>query len=170
VADFAFGGATANDTATVPFPVSLERKRIGDIVNRSTKKDHWYQLQRMQDEAMATLGGVSILLLEGGPRTTEKFMPYGAQAVDTASPYVHTIDDEETLYRYMGRAILNGTLQQQWLVEAFRFSHSTLDAACVLLDPSHTTRFIQTKDEQGTLRMVGVLGLLSIIHEPSDCT
>ena len=49
------------------------------------------------------------MLLEGDPRTTEKFTPYGAQAVDTASPFVHTIDDEETLFRYIGRAILNGT-------------------------------------------------------------
>jgi hypothetical protein len=116
VADFAFGGAATNETDFVTFPIALERKRIGDIVNRSTKKDHWYQLQRMQDEAVTMPGGIAILMLEGDPRTTEKFTPFGAQSVDTASPYVHTIDDEETLYRYMGRSILNGTLQQSALL------------------------------------------------------
>ena len=55
IADFAFGAMTS-ETDNLAFPVALERKRIGDIVNRSTKKDHWYQLQRMQDEASSKEG------------------------------------------------------------------------------------------------------------------
>lgn len=109
---------SSEPASSTNIPVLVERKRIGDIVQRSTKKDHWYQLQRMQDEAIDRIignentNGICIILLEGDPRTTRQYEPYGAQNVDTTSPYVHTIDDEETLYRYMCRAILNGKSQK----------------------------------------------------------
>ena len=115
--DLAVSSKSSDPTGSIRIPILLERKRIGDIVQRSTKKDHWYQLQRMQDEAIGRINdhpnnsnsnGICIMLLEGDPRTTRQYEPYGAQNVDTTSPFVHTIDDEETLYRYMCRAILNG--------------------------------------------------------------
>lgn len=94
-------------------PLVIERKRMGDLVQRSRRKDHWYQLQRMQDEAATVArqdgGGVCVLLLEGDPRATVQYTPYGAQDVETASnPFDHAIDDEDSLYRFLGRAILNG--------------------------------------------------------------
>jgi hypothetical protein len=111
--------SASSQPSTITIPILVERKRIGDIVQRSTKKDHWYQLHRMQDEAIGrikglqnklqTNNGICIILLEGDPRTARQYEAYGAQSVDTTSPFVHTIDDEEILYRYMCRAILNGT-------------------------------------------------------------
>ena len=99
-----------NNSREMPLPISVERKRIGDLVQRSHQKDHWYQLQRMQDEAARhdDGGGVCVLLLEGDGRKTVKYTPYGAQEVEATSPFDHTIDDEDSLYRFMGRAILNG--------------------------------------------------------------
>jgi hypothetical protein len=105
------------DEGTIQIPILLERKRIGDIVQRSTRKDHWYQLHRMQDEVICmrfhqenitATDGICFMLLEGDPRTTQQYESYGSQQVDTTSPFVHTIDDVETYYRYMCRAILNG--------------------------------------------------------------
>ena len=116
--DMSTSTTTSTHGDSVNIPILVERKRIGDIVQRSTKKDHWYQLHRMQDEAIGRVNdhpdnsntnGICIMLLEGDPRTTRQYEPYGAQNVDTTSPFVHTIDDEETLYRYMCRAMLNGT-------------------------------------------------------------
>lgn len=116
--DFTFSvlppaSANNNDNSReVPLPIAVERKRIGDLVQRSYQKDHWYQLQRMQDEAArchgGSGGGVCVLLLEGDSRTTVQYTPYGAQEVEASSPFDHTIDDEDSLYRFMGRVILNG--------------------------------------------------------------
>ena len=121
--------STASErTSSINIPILVERKRIGDIVQRSTKKDHWYQLHRMQDEAIGRINhhpknsntnGICIVLLEGDPRTTRQYEPYGAQNVDTTSPYVHTIDDEEILYRFMCRAILNGMYDLETYVAHF---------------------------------------------------
>jgi hypothetical protein len=118
IGDFAFHRIVSSSTSTeqnttIALPISLERKRIGDLVGRSAHKDHWYQWQRMQDEAIhrGDGNGICIMLLEGDPRTTVQFVPYGAQQeAETFSPFVHTIDDEETFYRYMCRTIINGTL------------------------------------------------------------
>jgi len=87
-------------------PVLVERKRVGDLVQRSTSKDHWYQLLRMQ-----RIASVNVLLLEGDPRTAAQYTPQGNNndEFETCSPYDFTIDDEQSLYRLFGRAILNGT-------------------------------------------------------------
>jgi len=143
--DFAYavtmthGAALSKNGETSPLPIVVERKRIGDLVQRSFRKDHWYQLQRMQAEAAARNdnGGICVLLLEGDCRTASQYTAYGAQEVQSApSAFDHTIDDEDTLYRFMGRAILS--------------------------DRSNSTRFVQAKEEQGSLRAVGALGLMSV--------
>ena len=182
--DFSFHRATylppsltsSEPAPSIHIPILVERKRIGDIVQRSTKKDHWYQLQRMQDEAICvndhqnTSNGICVILLEGDPRTTRQYESYGAQNVDTTSPHVHTIDDEETLYRYMCRAILNGKhfhKIDEFQAALLRITDSTnrFHFPYITLDQDHTTRFVQTSDEQGSLRMVGVLGLMAITNE-----
>jgi ERCC4-type nuclease len=117
-------------------PVIVERKRIGDIVQRSNRKDHWYQLQRMREYAGMSGERVNILLLEGDSRSAIQYEPYGAQAVETVSSYTHVIDNEESLYLFFGRLILR--------------------------DLGNTTRFLQTKEEQGSLRAVAALGLMSM--------
>ena len=149
--DFAYAVTTTHGAAlnkkeeTSPLPIVVERKRIGDLVQRSFRKDHWYQLQRMQAEAAARNdnGGICVLLLEGDCRTAAQYTAYGAQEVQTApSPFDHTIDDEDTLYRFMGRAILS--------------------------DRSNSTRFVQAKEEQGSLRAVGALGLMSVAQHSAN--
>jgi ERCC4-type nuclease len=110
-------------------PVLVERKRIGDLVQRSAKKDHWWQLQKMRD--MNTT--VGLFLLEGDLRQAAQYTAFGSQEDEGWTPTNHTIDSEETIIRFMGRAILS----------------------------SDSLGFIQTKDEQGSLRFVAVLGLMS---------
>jgi ERCC4-type nuclease len=109
-------------------PVTVERKRIGDLVQRSAKKDHWCQLQKMRD-----MSDVGIFLLEGDFRTASQFNAFGSQEDEDLTPTNHTIDSEQSLVLFMGRAILS------W----------------------DKVGFIQTKDEQGTLRAIGTLGLMS---------
>jgi ERCC4-type nuclease len=109
-------------------PVIVERKRIGDLVQRSAKKDHWCQLQKMRD-----MSDVGIFLLEGDFKTASQFTAFGSQEEEGLTPTNQTIDSEESIVRFMGRAILS----------------------------SDAVGFIQTKDEQGTLRAVGALGLMS---------
>lgn len=108
IGDFAFGALpSSRSDSEIVLPVSVERKRIGDLVQRSYRKDHWYQLHRMQEEAVRN-EGVCVLLLEGDSRTAAQYAPSGAQEVETISPFDHTIDDEDSLFRFMGRVILNG--------------------------------------------------------------
>ena len=109
--------------------VMVERKRIGDLVQRSATRDHWGQLQRMRDRCSA----LSVPLLEGDFRTAAAFVAFGAP--EGWRKRDHVIDDEESLLRFMGRAILS----------------------------SGSFRFVQTKDEQESLRAVAALGLVSMV-------
>jgi hypothetical protein len=102
--DFAF--ELRHPSGSKRLPLLIERKRIGDLVQRSFRKDHWFQIQRMREEQCGA-GGVCVILLEGDSRTTVQHTPYGAQA-ESYSPYDHTIDNEESLFRFIGRAILRG--------------------------------------------------------------
>lgn len=142
--DFAFETTTTPQTAAAAaggggennyfaLPILIERKRMGDLVGRSYGKDHWYQLHRMQ-EHVRPKSGIAVLMLEGDPRTASQFVAYGAQEVQTISPYDHTIDAEDALYRFFGRAVL----------------------------ADRSTRFVQTNHEQGSLRAVGAFGLMSV--------
>jgi hypothetical protein len=124
--DFAF--QLDRDAYGSRMPVIVERKRVGDLVQRSAKRDHWCQLQKMRD-----VSDVGIFLLEGDFRTASQFNAFGSQEDEGLTPTNHTIDSEESIVRFMGRAILS----------------------------SDAVGFIQTKDEQGTLRAVGALGLMS---------
>lgn len=141
-----------------PFPVLVERKRVGDLVQRSFSKDHWFQLHRMRQTAR-----INVLLLEGEPRTAAQYTAYGAHDVEEYSPYSHTIDDEESLFRFFGRAILNGRFL--CVYRLILTAHTCTDPFS--LDHAKSTRFIQTKDEQSSLRMVGALSLMSLFATPT---
>ncbi|KAL7576738.1 hypothetical protein ACA910_005655 [Epithemia clementina (nom. ined.)] len=116
-------------SAQKTLPVVVERKRIGDLVQRSAARDHWGQLQRIRDRCSA----LGVLLLEGDFRTAPAFVAFCAPEEWRKSD--HIIDDEHSLLRFLGRAILS----------------------------SDKIRFVQTKDEHESLRAVAALGLVSIV-------
>lgn len=101
VGDFAFRINGGNNEGSKSLPVCLERKRIGDLVQRSASKDHWRQLLRGQESSLA-----NILLLEGDFRTADTFVAFGAD-MDAWSPRRHVIDDETSLLRGLARLILS---------------------------------------------------------------
>ena len=121
--------SSTNSLQESTLPVMVERKRIGDLVQRSASRDHWGQLQRIRDRCSA----LSVLLLEGDFRTAAAFVSFGAPEEWRKSD--HSIDEEHSLLRFIGRAILS----------------------------SDKIRFVQTKDEQESLRSVVSLGLVSLI-------
>jgi ERCC4-type nuclease len=113
--------------------VTVERKRIGDIVSRSVKGDHWKQFTKMRD-----IFRHSIFLIEGDPKTANGFSAYGHQSLEGRNPLMTIVEDEESLYCFFGRALL---------------SHQSAN-------------FIQTKNEQGTHRAIGALGLMAASLKP----
>jgi len=126
--DFAFE-LEKNPAAHQRISLSIERKRVGDIVQRSAKGDHWHQLQRMCHRFE-----FAVLLLEGDASTANQYAANDAQQMDdgwNADSFL--IDDDKSIFRFMGRAILS----------------------------SPKIRFIQTKDEQASLRAVGAFGLMA---------
>ena len=108
--------------------VSVERKRVNDLVQRSYDGDHLSQLFRMQQHC-----SLSILLVEYDIRMTRSVTAYNAQNREGFDPLDTTITCEDDVYRMFGRLIL-----------------------C-----SNSIKFIQTKDEQATLRAIGALGLMT---------
>ena len=76
----------------------------------------------------------SIFLIEGDPKTAKGFSAYGHQLLEGRDPLMTIVEDEESLYCFFGKAIL---------------SHKSAN-------------FIQTKNEQGTHRAIGALGLMAI--------
>ena len=112
-------------------PPLIERKTIGDLVSRSFRKDHWFQLHRMRDSVSSD--DVCFFLLEGDFRCAVQYTAHGAQQLEAYGPENHTIDNEESLIRFIGRAILS----------------------------TNKVRFLQTKEVQGSLRAIGAIGLVA---------
>lgn len=132
VGDFCF----ANEGGSLSAP-PIERKTIGDLVARSFRKEHWFQLQKMR-EITASSGGVFYLLLEGDMRTAMQHVPeYSGYGDEILCPESHAIDSDESLVRFMGRAMLT----------------------C-----SKRVRFVQTRDLQGSLRAIGAIGLVAAMQ------
>lgn len=113
-------------------PLSIERKKVSDLVGRSVKGDHWKQLQRIRDCCRC-----AIILIEGDTRSASRFPAHGAQDREEWNPAYHRIDDEESIFRFVGRAILL----------------------------SSVVKFIQAKEVQATHRAVGALGLIAALSE-----
>lgn len=107
-------------------PLSIERKRIGDLVQRSYRADHWKQLSRMRECC-----DHAILLVEGNITKTSLFSSNDNDDPDQAwTPDQHSIDDENSFYRFLGRAILS----------------------------SANFKVLQTRDEQASYRAIGAVG------------
>ena len=115
--------------------VSIERKRVNDLVQRSAGGDHFAQLFHMKQHC-----SLSLLLIENDTRTAQGVTPYNSQEKDIFDPFDTTVRCEDDVYRMFGRILL----------------------AC------DSIKFIQTRDEQGSLRAVGALGLMAIFAPPSS--
>jgi ERCC4-type nuclease len=102
--DFLFEIVKDGEHARTRLPVSVERKRVNDLVQRSASGDHWKQLQRMRDCC-----NHAIMLIEGDSRTTGRFTAFGSQNQEYWKPDHFTIDEEPLLFRFMGRAILSSS-------------------------------------------------------------
>ncbi|KAG7362999.1 ERCC4 domain containing protein [Nitzschia inconspicua] len=125
--DFAFLQVGSGKSHRVP--VSIERKRISDLVQRSHRADHWMQLSRM-----ARCCDHAILLVEGNITKTSHFTSKEIYEDEPPwNPDLHSIDDENSFYRFLGRAIV----------------------------ASSNFKLIQTRDEQASYRAIGAVGLVS---------
>lgn len=135
--DFVFGIRSTKDDQLRRLPCSIERKRVGDLVQRSHRADHWSQLNRMRDCCEH-----AILLIEGNTSKTAQFTSYNHwENEDSWNPDQHSICDEHSYYRFLGRAILSSPTLKIW----------------------------QTKDEQATYRTVGAVGLVAARLPNNTC-
>jgi ERCC4-type nuclease len=101
--DFAFLLKHEQSNESQRLPVTIERKRISDLVQRSSRAHHWQQLHRMRDCCKH-----AILLVEGNTKKISNFLSYDeAEGEESWNPDRHTIDDEGAFYRFLGRAILS---------------------------------------------------------------
>lgn len=121
------------DHSTRRLGVSIERKRVNDLVQRSSDGDHLIQLFRMKQHC-----SLSLLLIENDTRTARNVTPYNAQHKEGFDPLDPTITCEDDIYRMFGRILLS----------------------------SDCIKFIQTRDEQASLRAIGALGLMAIFAPP----
>ena len=101
--DFAFMLERGSYSGKQRLPLTIERKRISDLVQRSSQAHHWRQLHRMRDCCEH-----AILLIEGNTKKTSNFISYeDVEREESWNPDHHTIDDEHAFYRFLGRAILS---------------------------------------------------------------
>lgn len=122
--DFAFE-LDKNAYVQLRIPLTIERKRVSDLVQRSHKGDHWNQLHRMCGHC-----DVAVFLIEGDTGTAGQF---ASQCIEEWKPQSYAIGDEKGVFLFAGRAILT----------------------------SRKARFVQTKDEQSSLRAVAAHGLMA---------
>jgi len=82
--------------------VSIERKRVNDLVQRSSGGDHLIQLFRMKQHC-----SLSVLLIENDTRTARNITPYNALDKEGFDPMDPTIRCEDDVYRMFGRILLS---------------------------------------------------------------
>ena len=99
--DFAY--EMTGDDGSGRYSVVVERKRVGDLIQRSTYGDHWKQLARMRDSCQH-----AIMLIETDTRVAAQFDAYGSQS-RTPKPSHHTIENESDIFLFVGRAILSSS-------------------------------------------------------------
>lgn len=128
--DFAFHLGEGDQK--IALNVAVERKRIADLVQRSTTGDHWKQLCKMRDNYRHV-----VMVIEVDSREAARSVAFGSQSSEEWNPYDTTIEDESSVFLFMGHAIL---------------SHPSVN-------------FIQSRDEQGSLRGIGALGLMASAME-----
>ena len=133
--DIQYSIQRGNSLSQQKLGVSIERKRVNDLVQRSAGGDHFAQLFHMKQHC-----SLSVLLIENDTRTAQGVTPYNAQDKDVFDPFDTTVRSEDDVYRMFGRILL----------------------AC------DSIKFIQTRDEQGSLRAIGALGLMAIFAPPNS--
>jgi hypothetical protein len=82
--------------------VSIERKRVNDLVQRSSRGDHLVQLFRMKQHC-----SLSVLLIENDTRTARNVTPYNALDNEGFDPMDPTIRCEDDVYRMFGRILMS---------------------------------------------------------------
>ncbi|KAG7347817.1 ERCC4 domain containing protein [Nitzschia inconspicua] len=97
--DFAF--EITSDNGCSRLSVVVERKLIGDLVQRSSMGDHWRQLQRMRDCC-----NHAIMLIENDTQLAIRFDAYESTGLQP-NPSHHLIENDADVFRFIGRAILS---------------------------------------------------------------
>ena len=113
----------------------IERKRVNDLVYRSADGDHLKQLQTIQQ-----FNSLPVLLLEYDLRyvnmeTLYNFQEYYGRGFD---PFHSAIENEEGIYKLFGQLL----------------AHEGMNC-----------KFIESKDEQASLRSVGAMGIMSFTKD-----
>ena len=90
-----------SDPSSERLGVSIERKRVNDLVQRSSGGDHFEQLFRMKQHC-----SLSILLIENDTRTACNATPYNSQDKEGFDPFDPTIRCEDDVYQMFGRILL----------------------------------------------------------------
>ena len=109
--------------------VSIERKRVNDLVQRSFDGDHFTQLFRMRQRC-----SLSVLLIENDTRRASDIIPFNAQNREGFDPFDSTITCENDVFNMFGRILVS----------------------------CDKIKFLQTQDEQSSLRAIGALGLMAV--------
>ena len=133
--DFIFTRTNEDSGQEAVLEGCIERKRVNDLVHRSADGDHLKQLQTIQQ-----FHSLPVLLLEYDLRSANMVTPYNAQEYyeQGFDPYHTTIENEDQIYNLFGRLL----------------AHEGLNC-----------KFIQTKDEQASLRSVGAMGIMSFAKD-----
>lgn len=127
--DFVFGvRKPGRENQIRRLPVSIERKRVSDLVQRSYRADHWTQLSRMRDCCTH-----AILLVEGNTSKTAQFSSYdNLESEDSWNPDHHAIDDEHAFYRFLGRAVLSSQRLKIWQTRDEQATYRSVGAVAVI--------------------------------------
>jgi len=99
--DFAFD-VECNCMGRKRMSVAVERKRVSDLVQRSSSGAHWRQFTRMRDNCTH-----SIFLIETDTRAATRFTAFGAQELEEWDPGCTMIDDERSIFLFFARALLS---------------------------------------------------------------
>jgi ERCC4-type nuclease len=101
--DFAFEVCSGQNSNKHPSRLSVvvERKIVRDLIQRSSRGDHWKQLQRMRDHC-----NHAIMLIENDTQFSVRFDAYGSMGLEP-KPSHHLIENDADVFRFVGRAILS---------------------------------------------------------------
>uniref|UniRef100_A0A6U5PLK6 ERCC4 domain-containing protein n=1 Tax=Grammatophora oceanica TaxID=210454 RepID=A0A6U5PLK6_9STRA len=129
--DFAF--FLGEGEAKQRLSVALERKRIGDLVQRSVKGDHWKQFCKMRDSF-----DYAIFLVEYDTRQASRFRSEGEQGLDSWNPFETYVNDESSVFLYFGRSLMS---HRSWRVIQTASEQASLRAVGALgLMASHVPK------------------------------
>ena len=97
--DFAFDIECCSSKGRKCIPVSVERKRVSHLVQRSVSGDRWRQFMRMRDNCVQ-----SIFLIETDTLAATRFTAFGAQELEGWDPHRTLIDDERSIFLFFWKS------------------------------------------------------------------